>query len=157
MAGPFPIPKFHFKVTFSDWGGEIAFKEVTGLSQEYETMEYRAGSDSFYTEKRNGLIKSSPVTFKKGIFSDDTALTAVLNDHMPAKDKFFAETEDPGTIVIELMNEKGETKAKWELLKCVPTKMNFSDMSSDSSEVAIEELEVNYAVMKFGIPDGQEF
>ena len=152
MAGPFPIPKFHFDVDL--WGTVISFKEVTGLSQEYESMEYRKGdSEGFYTEKRLGLTKASPVTLKKGIFSGDTDLTDIINNAGPidgARDVFWANGE-PEDITINLMNEKSEPVVTWKLLRCVPTKMTFSDMASDSSEVAIEEMELTYATMEFEI------
>ena len=152
MAGPFPIPKFYFAVDM--WGTEISFKEVSGLSQEYEQMEYRAGdSEGFYTEKRNGLTKASPVTFKKGIFSGDTDLTDIVNNAGPTegdRETFWADGE-PEDITINLKNEKGDDIVTWILHRCVPTKMSFSDMASDSSEVAIEEMELTYAVMEFEI------
>ena len=64
--GDFPIPKFHYMVELDS--AQISFKEVTGLNQEFEKMEYRGGEEPFYTRKRLGIVKSSPVTFKKGIF-----------------------------------------------------------------------------------------
>lgn len=147
MAGLFPIPKFYFSVTMLDT--EISFKEVSGLSQEYETMEYRHGdSEEFFTYKRNGLTKASPVTFKKGIFSGDKDVLDQVNDNMPDKNKYWADEDEPPTCTIELKNEKGETQITWKLLSAVPTKMNWSDLSSDSSEVAIEEMEVTYAHME---------
>ena len=64
-SGDFPVPKFNFRVTFSP-GGVISFQEVTGLDVENEFIEYRNGSDPFFTpERRAGLRKAGSMTFKK--------------------------------------------------------------------------------------------
>jgi phage tail-like protein len=150
-SGSFPIPKFYFSVDLFG-NSEISFKEVTGLSQEYEMMEYREGKDmGFYTKKRLGMTKSSPVTLKKGIHSLDPHLSNIINDAGPLEGgnyDFWADGE-PGTVIIQLKNEKGSTIVTWTLTECIPTKMTFSDLASDSSEIAIEEMELNYAKMEF--------
>ena len=143
--GDFPLPKFHYKVTMNNV--VISFKEVSGLNQEIEKMEYRGGEEPFYSRKRSGLVKSSPVTFKKGIFNKDKALTNVINTNTDFS-KYYA----VGTLFetqINLLNEKGETVVTWKLHDCIPTKMSFSDFASDSSEISIEEIELDYTNMEY--------
>ena len=64
MAGAFPIPKYHFKVEMEGFR-ETSFKEVTGLSQEYDKMEYRGGGRPITsTSKRLVMCLNAPAVGK---------------------------------------------------------------------------------------------
>jgi phage tail-like protein len=138
MAGdkqeaPWPVPKFFFSVTFED-GGEIAFQEVSGLDTEYEPIEYRDGNSvSFSTVKMPGLRKPSDVTLKKGMFAGDKKLfthfaSVVMN------------TIKRQTVTISLMDSDKSALFTWKLKNAWPMKYTGTDLNSQNSEVAIEEL-----------------
>ena len=138
MAGekqesPWPVPKFHFKVTIGD-KGEIAFQEVSGLDTEVDIIEYRAGNSvDFSTVKMPGLKKASDVTLKKGMFKDDTALY-----------DYFAEnkmnTIKRETVTIQLLDEEHNPLFTWTLKNAFPMKFTGTDLNAQNSEVAVEEL-----------------
>lgn len=141
MADLYPVAKFHFKVSFSQ-GGTISFQEVSGLDQEAEMLEYRTGHvKSLATMKRAGLVKTSTVSFKKGIFTKDDVLTKMFDKmykhkyHGNGNDKFI------NSITVLLMNDKGEKIMGWKIKKAIPLKFAGTDMNSNSSEVAIETME----------------
>ena len=67
MATTYPLPKFHFRVSFGD--SEFNCTEVSGLDFEREMIEYRAGADNEYHKtKQPGLSKYSNITIKRGTF-----------------------------------------------------------------------------------------
>lgn len=136
--GQWAIPKFYFRCTLD--GAQISFSECSGLDQENETMEYRHGdSESFITQKRLGLNKTATLTLKRGVFTDDDRTMEIFNR---VYDRDYYSTEDGRMeILIELLDEHGDTVRAWSMLNAIPTKFGSTDMKSDSNEIAIESIE----------------
>ncbi len=147
MAGekqeaPWPVPKFHFKVTIGD-KGEIAFQEVSGLDTEPDIVEYRAGNGvDFPTIKMPGIKKASDVTLKKGMFKVDTAL---FHYFMEVK----MNTIKRETVTIQLLDEEHKPMFTWTLKNAFPMKVTSTDMNAQNSEVAIEEMTLAHEGLTF--------
>ncbi len=138
-TGEWPLAKFYFRVTI-DGMSELGFQAVEGLESEISVMEYRPGnSPLFFKSKRYGMMTFSNITLKKGMFATD----AELKDWW---DLFAWQHEDRSTrraILIELLDEKGDTKISWDVKGCFPAKFTPTSLDAEAdSEVAIEELEV---------------
>ncbi len=130
---PWPIPKFHFKVTIAG-RGEIAFQEVSGLDTEYDIIEYRAGnSPDFSTVRMTGLKKHSDITLKKGMFKNDTALFDYFS-------RVKMNTVARETVTIELLDEAGQALFTWTLQNAAPKKVTGASLNAKTSEAALEEL-----------------
>jgi len=145
QSNPWPVPKFHFKVSFGGIG-TINFQEVSGLDTEYDVMEYRAGNwQPFSTVKQPGLRKSSDVTFKKGMFNADSALF----DYFMSVSMNVIERQQ---VKIELLDETGDkTLFLWELKNAWPMKVSSTDLNAQSSEVAIEEIVLAHEGLSMGL------
>ena len=137
-SGDFPVPKFHFNCTID--GTTISFQEVTGLDQENEHLEYRAGDDVEYvTQKRVGLKKTGTLSFKKGVFS---GATDVLDTYQKVNDReAYFSNQDPIDLVISLMDEAGESVLEWAVVGAVPIKMTNGDLKSEENAIAIEQID----------------
>lgn len=136
----YPIARFSFKVRLGD-AGEVSFQEVTGLEQQAEFLEYRHGkAKSLITRKRAGMMKSSTVTFKRGVFKENSVLTDFFN-RLYEHDFYPSETSGQNATV-QLMDDHGNIMMQWEILNIVPLKLSSPDLKSDANEVAIESLEV---------------
>lgn len=137
-----PIAAFHFRVTID--GEQISFQEVSGLDHEVDVIEYRHGdSEVFSTIKLAGLTKTSDLTCKKGIFKDDDRLLTLMNQ---VYEKSYY-SNDPDTrmdILVELLDETGETMMTWNIINAFPIKLTGPTLSSESSEVAVEEIVFTY-------------
>lgn len=132
--GKYPLPACHFMV---DWGGsQVGFTEISGLSQEIEVIEYREGSSPEYmVSKMPGMVKFPNITLKRGISKGDNEFymwmrTISLNQ---------VERRD---IRISLLNELHEPVRVWLVKNAWPCKISTSDLKADSSEVAIETIEL---------------
>ncbi len=129
-----PLPKFYFQVKIADQ--EVAFQEVSGLDVEAQVIEYRHGnSKEFSTIKMPGIKKSGNVTLKKGIFKGDNKFWDWFN-------MIQMNTIERKTVVISLLDEKGDPTMVWTLKNAWPTKITGTDLKSDGNEVAVETLEV---------------
>ncbi|KAA3638017.1 MAG: phage tail protein [Bacteroidetes bacterium] len=137
-----PVPKFHFKVTFGDMG-EIAFQEVSGLDTEYDIIEYRPGNSiDFSTVEMPGLPKGSDITLKKGMFKDDTALYDYFKE-------VKMNTISRQTVTIQLLDEEHNPIFTWTLMNAFPMKITGTDLNAQNSEVAIEEIVLAHEGLTF--------
>ena len=141
MASDYPLPKFHFQVT---WGGtKIGFTEVSGLDFETEVIEYRHGASKEYNKtKQPGLTKFANITLKRGTFQSD-------NEYYDwwKETKFFQEGNETGSryrrdIIIDLLNENHEPIITWNVKNAWPTKIQSTDLKADGNEIAIESIEL---------------
>ncbi|MDB4539845.1 phage tail protein [Saprospiraceae bacterium] len=137
----FPIPKFHFSVDLG-LGGDIPFQEVTGLDQEFEFLEYRAGNDAEWgTRKRSGLMKTGQLSFKKGLFKGDKKVWDIF-ESLYKRDKYMSETDPGGNdLKIDLLDEKGAPVVTWNIVNAIPVKLSNADFKSDENAIAIEQID----------------
>jgi phage tail-like protein len=131
----YPLPTFHFSVDFG--GGQIMnCSEVSGLDIELDVVEYRNGnSPIFSTQKMSGLRKGADVTIKKGVFANDLDYYAWFN-------AVKMDTPERRNVTIILLNEEATPVMTWKLANAWPSKITSPDMKSDSSEVAIESIQI---------------
>ena len=128
-----PLPKFHFKVSFGDVG-EMTFQEVSGLDAETDIIEYRAGNSvDFSTVKMPGLRKSSDVTMRKGISKSNIAIYDYLND-------VRMNTITRQTVTIQLLDEEHNPMFTWTLRNAFPIKVTGTDLNAQNNELAVEEI-----------------
>lgn len=131
-----PLPKFHFAVTF---GIELWwFQEVSGLETEVEVLEYRHGkSKQFGPVKLPGIPKVSDATLKKGVFTGDTRMFEWFKknntDNIERKD-----------VTISLLNEHRIPEIVWTLVNAFPKKIESTSLNSQGSEIAIESIILSY-------------
>ena len=132
-----PSAAFHFRVTVD--GAQMSFQEVTGLDQEADIIEYRHGdSEVFQTIKSLGMTKTTNLVLKKGVFESDDRLLEIFNQ---IYDKGYANGEGRIDILVELLDEEGNTVMAWNIQKAVPVKLTGPCLKSDGNEVAIESAE----------------
>jgi phage tail-like protein len=130
-----PLPSFSFLVT---WGSQakIPFQEVSGLDTETQAIEYRhSNSPAFSTIKMPGVRKFGNVTMKKGLFVKDNTFWAWYN-------QIKMNTIARVTVVIQLLDEKGNPSMTWTLANAWPTKISAPTLKSDGNEVAIQMIEI---------------
>ena len=137
-----PLVKFQFSVKIGDMEG--LFQEVTGLSAETQTIEYRKGnSKEFSTVKMPGIKKFGDVTLKKGIFKGD-------KDFWKFYDAVKMNTVERKTITISLLDETNAVVMSWTLTNAFPGKITSTDMKADGNEVAIETMELGHEGLTIG-------
>lgn len=130
-----PLPSFSFQVSWGDQS-KIPFQEVTGLDTETQIIEYRhSNSPVFSSIKMPGLKKFGNVTMKKGVFVKDNAFWDWYN-------KIKMNTVARISVVIQMLDEKGNPTMVWTLANAWPTKISAPSLKSDGNEVAIQTIEV---------------
>ncbi|MBT8262579.1 MAG: phage tail protein [Bacteroidia bacterium] len=140
----YPLSNYHFQVL---WGGtRIGFTEVTGLTIEHTAIDFREGitlDDEI--SKMPGIQKYSNVVLKRGIVSGDNEFYEWVN----TIDNNEVERRN---VVISLLNEDHEPVMVWKLEKAWPVKLVGPTLSSESSEVCMESLELVYEKITIETP-----
>ena len=135
-----PLPKYYFQVKWDN--KEMKFQEVSGLDVEAQPIEYRHGdSKEFMTIKMPGILKTSNVTMKKGIFKSDNKFWDWFN-------QIKMNTIKRIPVTISLLDEEGKPTMVWTLANAWPTKISGTDLKSDGNEVAVESIEIAHEGIK---------
>ena len=139
--GMWPVAKFHFEVEID--GTPISFQEVTGLETQTEVIEYRHGdSEIFSPNKSAGLVKTSNLVLKKGVFHDDEDSLELFKKI--TEEKAYYTQDDRMDITVTLLDEQGEAVMSWNITNAFPIKYSGTDLKSDANEVALETIEFAY-------------
>ena len=85
-------------------------------------------------------MKFSNITMKKGVFESDDRLLELFNKIYEEK-SYYGDSESRFDILVELLDELGETVMTWNIIKAFPVKLQGTDLKSDGNEVAIESIE----------------
>jgi phage tail-like protein len=127
----------NFLVSIDGIIAEGAFSEVCGLEASIDIVEYRSGnSPEIHAEKLPGLRKYTNITLKRG-FTSDTSLwnwfKSVTNGN-----------ESRTTVKITLRDQADNPVLVWQLTDAWPCRWTGPALCADSSEVAIESIEICY-------------
>ena len=135
-----PLPNFYFQV---EVGGDIyAFREVSGLEAELESITYRHGNSRQKSDFIiSGRPKFSDVTLKKAMFTKDARLYNWFKSNLNSPD-----TKD---VSISLMNELKNKELTWKLISAFPKKITFPDFNSEESGISFETVVLSYEDMDF--------
>ncbi len=144
MAVTYPISVFHFQV---EWGGtRIGFTEVSGLTVDLQSIDYREGSALEYqVTKMPGIPQYSNITLKRGVFRADNEFFAWLNT-------VKMNDIDRRDITISLLNEEHEPVMVWKVKECWPCKVEGPSLNSTGNEVAVESIELCHEGLSIETP-----
>lgn len=129
-----PMASFHFRV---EWGGRRSeFCEVSGLTMEYDVIEYRDGSSVGAGDiKLPGRPRFTNIVLKRGIIRGD-------NDFYEWMKSVSIDRVERRSLAISLLNEQHEPVMTWKVRNAFPVRLEGPSLVASSSEVAIETLEL---------------
>jgi phage tail-like protein len=127
-----PFGNFSFRVEID--GQVVAgFTEVNGLSSEIAVIEYREGGDQ-RIRKLPGVRKYNNLVLKRGITSD----RSLWEWHQTAANGRVERRN--GSVL--LLDAERNVVARWNFHDAWPVKWQGPDLDGQSSDVAIETLEL---------------
>jgi phage tail-like protein len=125
-------------------GVEIGrFMEVSGLEVNVAVEEVEEGGENSYVHKLPGRMTWPNITLKRGITQNDTLLTWL---NKSSGEQFAASGNKlaRSTAAITLLGPSGGRLRAWEFTGAFPIKWKGPDFSADSSDMAVEELEITH-------------
>lgn len=134
-----PFSSYRFKLELGSI--QVAgFAECTGLQIETKFFEYPEGGQNNTTRKFPERTTYGNITLKKGITNSNDLIEWQL-DVVNGQFTKNARRDNPN-IAILLMDEKNEKVKRWELIRAFPVKWIGPDLKANTSEIAIENLEL---------------
>jgi phage tail-like protein len=134
---PFSSQRFQVEIS----GITVAqFREVGGLLSSIDVIEYRDGSEPNVTHKIPGRIRYENVTLKRGLTAD----MELYNWHL----KILNGEIDRRSFSVILLDAAGNEVARWNFINAWPCKYSGPLLNAQSSEIAIETLEIAHEGMQ---------
>jgi len=136
----YPPVSFYFRVSFNGITSSVIdtqFQSVSGLSVEMETETVAEGGENRFTHVLPVRSKYNDLTLKRGLFKDSNLIKWCFAT-------FESNIILPVTLNISMLNEEGDPLFTWNVVHAWPKKWSVSDLNAESSEVAIESLELHY-------------
>lgn len=134
---PTSVYKFGIEIEgiLSGW-----FTECSGLNIERKVESYKEGGVNDYVHKLPGQIEYSNVTLKRGLIGEELWKWF-------QKGLFDASVERCNITISLFSNDRKEIK-RWNLQKAYPVKWQGPDFKIDSTQVAIETVELAHHGMQ---------
>lgn len=139
-GGYYPPVSFYFKVEFpgiSDSSTDNSFQSVSGLNVEFETETFKEGGENRFEHKLPVRTRYTDLVLKRGLLADSKVLKW-------CKDAFESLVFQPTTVIVHLLNEKGQPLKTWNVVNAWPKKWSVSDFKSDDNSVVVESFELSY-------------
>jgi phage tail-like protein len=129
---PDPVGELRFKVEIQD--AVIGrFSECSGLSAEYEVMQYEEGGQNEFVHQLRGRLKYPNLVLKRGITNEDALLKWFLQSK---------ERDRRGTVTVTLVSPSAKDVRRWSFAAAAPVKWQGPTLNAGSSNVATETLEI---------------
>ena len=129
---PDPVGELRFVVDVGDMKiGQ--FTECSGLSAEWEILEYQEGGEDRFVHKLRSRLKYPNLVLKRGVTYEDGFL------------KWFfdrKERTDRALLKLTLLGEDSQTIREWSFSGAFPVKWTGPSFNAKSSNIATETLEI---------------
>lgn len=127
-----PLRGFRFLVEIEGLASG-GFVRVKGLQREIKHESYREGGVNEYEHKLFTQVSYPSVVLERGLVLEDLWKWALAASEGDVQRK---------TVWIRLQNEIGEKAWAWQLDWAIPVKWASSDLDANSSQIAMESLEL---------------
>lgn len=130
----YPISSFRYKATIG--GEEVNFSDISGLTLEYNTTEYKeASKDGVRTIQVAGQRNAPSLSLKRGLFEKSLELYKWFNE---------VHTDDftKKDVVISLLNNTNGVVMTWTVANAFPTKFDGPSLDATSNEVSFQQIDI---------------
>jgi phage tail-like protein len=124
------------------------FVEVNGLDVERETTTLAVGGQNDAMITLPGRVKYSNITLRRGLI-DLSLLEWLMNQVDTGTIK-----PNPKDLTISLADESNMVVYVWDVAKAWPVKWTGPQLRADSSEIAMERLDLAHMGFKLRVGDG---
>jgi phage tail-like protein len=130
----YPISVFRYVAKIGD--DDVFFSEISGLSMEYESTEYKEATlTGVRTVQVIGQRNTPTLTMKRGLFKDGLALY-----------EWFNSTHDPKfekkDVVISLLDNQNNAIMTWSVANAFCSKFEGPSLDAKSNDVAFQSIDL---------------
>lgn len=122
-------------------GEEIAFKEVSGLTQEMGIEEVETGGENRFKHRLPKTAEYQNLVLQRAIVNSNSQF---LNWCETALSSAFDHAIMPKDISVTLHDSEGQILMRWNFFNAYPVKIEISELRSQQNEVPLETVELAY-------------
>jgi phage tail-like protein len=111
------------------------FSECTGLSVEYEVMEYAEGGNNDFVHRLRGRARYPTISLRRGVTSQDALL------------KWFFDSPQSDRLTITMLDSAASPVRTFGFASPFPIKWSGPDVAAASNGAATESLEIGHQGM----------
>lgn len=139
----YPALGFYYRVQFANAssGPDVAFKEVSGLSVSMQTEDVAEGGENRFTHRLPTRAKFENLVLKRGLCATKSPLYKWVGASLGGG---LASPLQLKSLMVVLMNDKGQPLRKWNCVNAWPVKWDVSGFNSVDAQVLIESMEISY-------------
>ena len=146
-VGKFPVG-FYFSLSIGD-ENDVDFQEVSGISKELSVEEVASGGENRFKYRLPTISSSKNLVLKRALIPTGSSLLQWCQDCI---DGGLMNPIQTKTIMVNLLNKKGDVSVKWTFFNAYPVKYSVSDLKSQESEILMETVELAYSYFQIS-PD----
>ena len=145
MTDAYPPAAFSFKVSFGspDLLSETSFQEVGGIGSEMDSEPYHEGGENRFVHALPKGVNHGKLTLKRGVAGVASPLVKWCRDTLESG---LGVRVKPKLVLVSLLNASGDPLRAWSFENAYPAQWSVDAFRADRNEVAIEKIELNYAV-----------
>lgn len=117
------------------------FREVSGLAVTVEVLEVPEGGENFFVHKLPGRFTWENVVLRRGMTADN-GLIAWLDGSSAGGFEAAGKKVRRRTVAVNLVGASGKRLRTWTLLDAFPVRWQGPDLSVESDDFLVEELEI---------------
>jgi len=136
---------FYFSLSFVGLETNVAFQEVSGLSKEINVEEVVCGGENNFKYRLPTATTYQNLVLKRGVTLDNSPLLDWCSDTL---DNGLAKPIVTHNIMVNLLNEEGQSCKSWTFVNAYPLKWSGSELNSEKNAVFIETIELAYHYFK---------
>jgi phage tail-like protein len=111
------------------------FTRCSGLTVEYDVLEYAEGGENGYVHKLRGHMRYPNLVLSRGITSEHELLDWLFTSQQPARRP---------TVTVSLLDERSEVQRSWVFSQALPVRW-VGPTLADDGQVASESLEIAHS------------
>lgn len=134
---------FYFNVNIAGFANnvDVAFQEVSGLSKEMGIEEVVSGGENRFKYRLPTVTTYQNLVLKRGVVTTKSPLVWWCQTVLDSGLSRAIETKN---IMVNLLNENGETSMQWTFVNAYPIKWSMTDLKSQEGAILIETMEFAY-------------
>lgn len=128
---------------------DAAFQEVSGLNKEINLEEVACGGENRFKYRLPTTSTYQNLVLKRGVTLDSSPLLKWCSDTL---DNGLAKPIVTHNVIVNLLNEKGQSCRSWTFVNAYPVKWSASELNSEKNAVFIETIELAYLYFEMAKP-----
>lgn len=140
----YPLPAFHFAVSFDGSSVDASFQEVGGFGPEMETEAFHEGGENRFVHQLPKGVKAPRLVLKRGVAELDSPLVRWCRDTL---EHGLVLAVEPKAVLVSLLDGEGQVARRWLFDRAWPAKWTLDGFRANKNEVALEVIELHFGAV----------